>query len=75
MKAKVYRFQKDTIKSTDWFINIEEENGKYTMWKGLLRKEDFEIIKQTTKEISKDEALTYIAENKDYLIETYERTL
>lgn len=74
---KVYRFQKDTIiaKSCDWFINIEEENGKYTMWKGLLRKEDFEIIKQTTKEISKDEALTYIDENKDYLIETYERTL
>ena len=71
----IHRFQKGTIKSADWFIEITETNNNYTMWKGLLRKDDLEIIKETTKDITKEEAISYISENKYYHIETYQTTL
>lgn len=67
----IHRFIKDTIKSTEWHIQIEETNGDYILWKGLIRKDDYEIIKETTKVISESEAMKYMDENIDYCIETY----
>ena len=66
---KLYRFQRGTIKSCDWFINIEKRGKQYSMWKGLLRRDDFEIIQEYEEKITKEQADDYIKKNEGYLIE------
>lgn len=73
MTTKVYRFIKETIKSMDWHFNVEIKDDKYILWKGHVRKDDYEIIKEEQKEITKEEAEKFIEENKGYLIEVYDR--
>jgi hypothetical protein len=75
IKTTVHRFQKDTIKKSAWFIHVEETEGKFTLWKGLLRMDDYHEIKKVHCNITKEEAEKIISENKDYHIETYERNV
>lgn len=73
MTTKVYRFIKETIKSMDWHFNIELTEGKYILWKGHVRKDDYKIFREEQTEITKEDAEKFIEENKAHLIEVYEK--
>ena len=75
IKTTVHRFQKDTIKKSAWFIHVEETEGKFILWKGLLRMEDYHEIKKVNYNITEKEAKKIISENENYHIETYERNI
>lgn len=70
--TKKYRFIRETIKSMDWHFDIEITDGKYTLWKAHIRRDDYEIFKEEEKEITKEQAEKFIAENQAHLIEVYE---
>ncbi len=68
-KTKLYRYLKDTIKSMQWHMHIEVVGDEYTLWEGHLRKSDYEIVKEKTKKLTKEQAVKFMEKNKDYLIE------
>lgn len=68
----IHRHIKPTIKTMEWHIHIEEENGKYTFWEAHLRKDDYERFKEKTYEVTKEQAKKILEENKEYHIETYQ---
>ena len=65
------RYQKSTIKSCYWEIQlIENENG-FTLTKTHLRRDDGEQIETSSRELTKKQAEEFKVKNKGFLIEIY----
>jgi hypothetical protein len=72
MTKKIYRFIKESIKSMDWHSSIEITDTDYVFWEGHIRKSDYQICREKSYKLSKEDAEKYISENQKDLIEVYE---
>lgn len=69
--AKIYRFQKDTIRQQCWETSIIFFDDKVLKSEIHYRKDDGQVIKQVEADISDINAQKYIEKNQQFLIEVY----
>jgi len=69
--ATIHRYSKDTIKNQVWETCIIENETSIVLSEIHLRRDNFKVIKEVEKEITKQEAENYKEKNKQWHIETY----
>ena len=71
--ATIHRYSKDTIKNQVWETCIIENETNIVLSEIHLRRDNFKVIKEVEKEITKQEAENYKEKNKQWHIETYKK--
>ena len=67
----IHRYSKDTIKNQVWETCIIENENNIILLEIHLRRDNFKVIKEVEKQITKQEAEFYKEKNKKWHIETY----
>jgi len=67
----IHRYSKDTIKNQVWETCIIENENNIILLEIHLRRDNFKVIKEIEKQITKQDAEIYKEKNKKWHIETY----
>lgn len=70
---KVHRYLKSTIAKQIWEFCVIESDNKIELIKTHYKSNRVDVIKETTKEISKQDLEKFKLKNSEFHIETYER--